>query len=92
MTVYHLDGDNLVATHYCAMGNQPKMKAKQSRSSEKIVFECQGGTNMKSENDSHIHGGTLTVVDKDRLNAVWHHFVDGKSAGDNEFVLVRKKK
>ena len=26
LTVYHLEGDDLVLTHYCAMGNQPRMK------------------------------------------------------------------
>src|SRR5436190_790475 len=28
ITMYHLDGDALVMTHYCGLGNQPKMKAK----------------------------------------------------------------
>jgi hypothetical protein len=25
-TVYHLDGGSLVATHYCAQGNQPRLR------------------------------------------------------------------
>jgi len=31
MTVYHLDGDRLVLTHYCMAGNQPRMAAKSYR-------------------------------------------------------------
>ncbi|HRJ62917.1 hypothetical protein [Brevundimonas sp. UBA2416] len=27
MTVYHLDGERLVATHYCPQGNQPRLVA-----------------------------------------------------------------
>jgi hypothetical protein len=27
LTVYHLDGERLVATHYCPQGNQPRMVA-----------------------------------------------------------------
>src|SRR5690242_6473548 len=27
VTVYHMDGDDLVLTHYCVAGNQPHMKA-----------------------------------------------------------------
>src|SRR5579863_8610060 len=26
MTVYHLDGDRLILTHYCMAGNQPRMQ------------------------------------------------------------------
>ncbi|MBN8552669.1 MAG: hypothetical protein J0L52_07220 [Caulobacterales bacterium] len=25
MTIYHMDGDVLVATHYCPQGNQPRL-------------------------------------------------------------------
>src|SRR5437868_15374337 len=27
VTVYHQDGDDLVLTHYCMLGNQPRMRA-----------------------------------------------------------------
>src|SRR3954463_13673328 len=27
ISLYHLDGTDLVMTHYCALGNQPRMKA-----------------------------------------------------------------
>ena len=26
-TLYHLDGDQLMLTHYCSAGNQPRMRA-----------------------------------------------------------------
>src|SRR5438105_755171 len=35
-TVYHLDGKDLRATHYCAAGNQPRLKA--AWSDEKSVI------------------------------------------------------
>ena len=28
LTVYHLDGDRLLLTHYCMAGNQPRMQAR----------------------------------------------------------------
>ena len=30
ITMYHLDGDNLMMTHYCAAFNQPRMQAEPS--------------------------------------------------------------
>ena len=27
ITIYHLDGDDLILTHYCTFGNQPRMRA-----------------------------------------------------------------
>ena len=31
VTVYHADGSDLVLTHYCMEGNQPRMRAKAAR-------------------------------------------------------------
>ena len=28
ITVYHLDGDRLLLTHYCMLNNQPRMQAR----------------------------------------------------------------
>ena len=36
INMYHLDGDDLVLTHYCAGGNQPHMKLVPSRSTSDI--------------------------------------------------------
>src|SRR4051794_20746253 len=33
ISIYHRDGTDLVMTHYCALGNQPRMKADRSRRS-----------------------------------------------------------
>ena len=31
MTVYHMDGDGLIATHYCPQGNQPRLQYRPER-------------------------------------------------------------
>ena len=45
VTMYHMDGKKLMMTHYCSMGNQPRMRAdatmKDTRSEERRVGkEC----------------------------------------------------
>jgi len=51
VTMYHLDGDNLVLTHYCKLGNQPRMRAEPAKEANKIEFKHIGGTNLKSEDE-----------------------------------------
>src|SRR5215831_13606332 len=39
LSVYHLDGADLVMTHYCMLGNQPKMKADPKAPANQIRFQ-----------------------------------------------------
>jgi len=90
LSVYCRDGDNLVLTHYCCMGNQPRMRAKLGEKDE-IVFEFTGGGNLDPAKDAHIHGGRIRLIDADHLQSEWEYWQDGKSAGKHDFELVRKK-
>lgn len=91
VTVIHPDGDDLILTHYCALGNQPKMRAKTKGDDKKVAFEFVGATNMKSDKDMHMHNVTFTFVDKDNIKTDWTHYMDGKDAGAVTFELKRKK-
>ncbi|MDX2197968.1 MAG: hypothetical protein SF069_03235 [Phycisphaerae bacterium] len=77
VSVYHLDGDQLMMTHYCALGNQPRMKAVSLSDSAAIKFDFVDGTNMKPT-DMHIHSLTLTMVDSDHITADWRAHNEGK--------------
>lgn len=91
ITVIHPDGDALLLTHYCMIGNQPHMKAKPKASDNKVAFEFVKATNMKSEKDMHMHSVTFHFVDKDTLKTEWTNYNDGKEAGKAIFELKRKK-
>ena len=94
VSVYTADGPDLAMTHYCMLGNQPRMKANsKSLAANKLNFEFVGGGNLDPKKDKHMHGATLTFVDADHLE------IDGvgwdKGAPDKEMCngmkLVRKK-
>src|SRR5262245_40955500 len=38
MTVYHMDGDALIATHYCPQGNQPRLQYRPEQSGQRLEF------------------------------------------------------
>jgi hypothetical protein len=61
VSIYHLDGDDLRMTHYCAMGNQPRVKLDRANSTpEHLIFVFDGGTNLDPSKDQHIHGVAIT--------------------------------
>jgi hypothetical protein len=91
ITVIHPDGDSLLLTHYCMIGNQPQMKAKPKAGDNKVAFEFVKATNMKSDKDMHMHSVTFTFVDKDTLKTEWTNNDEGKEAGKAVFELKRKK-
>jgi hypothetical protein len=91
ITVIHPDGDDLILTHYCALGNQPQMKALTKGDAKTVAFKFVRATNMKSDKDMHMHDVTYTFVDADTIKTEWTHFKDGKDAGKVVFEFKRKK-
>jgi len=91
ITVIHQDGDALGLTHYCAIGNQPHMKAKPKAGDKSVAFEFVDASNLRSPKDMHMHSVTFTFVDKDTLKTEWTNFNDGKAAETAVFEMKRKK-
>ena len=93
VSVYHLDGADLVMTHYCMLGNQPRMKADPKSPANQIRFQFAGGTNLDPAKDTHMHEGTLTFVDDDHIETSGVAWVNGKPSPDHcgTMKLVRKK-
>jgi hypothetical protein len=90
VTVYNMDGDVLMLTHYCVAGNQPRMKADKQTDPRKLVFHCAGATNMKSENDQHMHQATIVWKDDNHIHSEWEMVKDGKNVMTASFDLARK--
>jgi len=55
MTLYHLDGSDLIATHYCPQGNQPRLVLKPAGDATLLSFEFKDGTNLQAPGASHQH-------------------------------------
>jgi len=91
MTVYHMDGENLVATHYCSAGNQPRFKLdSSSTTADRLHFAFNGGSNMKS-GDGHIHEGTLRLVDDQHVEAEWAFWKGGALEHTTKFSMTRRQ-
>ena len=90
INMYHLDGDELRLTHYCAGDNQPHMKLdREASSSDKLIFTFVGGTNLDPEVDHHIHGVEISVKDENHILSSWIGYGGGKQTGVMNFELGR---
>ena len=67
VSIYTADGPDLIMTHYCVLGNQPRMKADPKSPANQIVFHFAGGANLDVAKDKHMHEATLTIVSDDRI-------------------------
>ena len=90
VTMIHPDGGRLLATHYCAAHNQPRMALVKSPAANQIAFEFVDGTNIKP-GDTHMFGLVLTITDADHHDATWTSLVDGKKTPPLTFRYSRKK-
>lgn len=92
MTVYHADGNDLVLTHYCSGGNQPRMRAKSATASV-IAFDFDGGTNVDPAKDPHMHAGRIELLGPDEAKGEWQGWDKGKAEGAHlaKFHIKRKK-
>jgi hypothetical protein len=93
VSVYTVDGPDLIMTHYCVLGNQPRMKADPNSSENQIVFQFAGGGNLDPKKDKHMHEATLTFVDDDHIEVKGTGWENGAPAKDMccGTKLVRKK-
>ena len=92
VSMYHLDGKDLVMTHYCAAGNQPHLRWNPATSSAaELAFDFVGGSNMDPAVDGHMHSGRILLKDANHVESVWIGYDHGKPAGEKRFILARKK-
>jgi hypothetical protein len=80
LTLYHRDGNRLVLTHYCMVGNQPRMAARPFDSAKnELAFEFLDATNLASTAAGHMHGTTIRFVDANHIETEWQFYENGKA-------------
>ena len=90
-TIFHRDGSDLVLTHYCSGGNQPRMRAK-TVDGNVVAFDFDGGTHFDPAKDGHMHNARIEFLSDDEVRAFWQAWNKGApSAHSPSFRLTRKK-
>jgi hypothetical protein len=90
ITMFYLDSDRLLLTHYCDAGNRPRMEGKVGADGKSLQFDfvdISGGTEK-----GHMHNVTFSAIGPERHIEEWTYMSpDGKSHVRAHFELQRKK-
>ena len=87
VTMIHLDQKELMATHYCAGQNQPRLKA-QPGAGNALTFVFTDGTNVEN---GHMQKVVFTFVDADHHLEDWTYRDKSGKESTGHFDFKRKK-
>ncbi|HEU4767070.1 MAG TPA: hypothetical protein VFS77_06835 [Pyrinomonadaceae bacterium] len=96
VTVYHLDGDKLVATHFCAVNNQVRLRAEPAVEGVKeLRLSYVDASNLSVSNKEVMKDLVITFQDKDHFTQAWTWRMTndkGKTKDDKAvYNFVRRK-
>jgi hypothetical protein len=89
VTMFHRDGEALLATHYCAALNQPRLKARAGSPAGTLAFDFLDGTNL-GPHPGRMQGLVLALPDADHQTQTWTYRGEGKES-TMTFDLKRRK-
>ena len=88
LNVYTEDDKGVLLTHYCIMGNQPRMRLT-SANDGVLKFEYVDAGNLKSRDEAHMDSLQITVKG-DQMKQDWSMYQDGKVTGHHAFEFKRQ--
>jgi hypothetical protein len=79
ISMFNLDGPGkLLMTHYCGVGNQPRMQASVSPDGKVITFTYFDATNLATPDAGHMQKMVLTMLDENHHTEDWTFLDHGK--------------
>jgi hypothetical protein len=90
ISMFNLDGDRLMITHYCAAGNQPRMVGSASLDGKTITFDFLDATNLASPDAAHMNRLVISMPDANHHTEEWVFNDHGKEM--KEVVELSRKK
>jgi hypothetical protein len=89
VTMFYLDSDRLLLTHYCDAGNRPRMVAKVSPDGKTVEFDfldLAGGNEY-----GHMQHAVFTVIDANHHSEDWTYMMPGDKPMHAHMDLQRTK-
>jgi len=89
LTMFYLDNDRLLLTHYCDAGNRPRMAARVSPDGKTLEFDfldVAGSTQY-----GHMQHAVFTMIDANHHTEDWTYLMPGDKAVHAHMDLQRAK-
>jgi hypothetical protein len=90
MSMYYVNGDDLLMTHFCPTNNQPRMKAVISSDLNTVSFDFMDATNLRGPNAGHMHRAVFLFSDADHYTEEWT-WKQAEKNSTMHFEMQRKK-
>lgn len=90
-TMFYLDGDRLLLTHYCEAHNQPRLVLSAvSDEGRRATFTFLDATNLPSRDHGHMDKAVYRFLDgNDRFSSRWTWYAKGREEWLEEIVYER---
>jgi predicted small secreted protein len=90
VTMYHGDGnDGILMTHYCMLGNQPRLKL-EITDGKAFDFKFLDGAGIDRKKTGHMGGMKMTILDENTFEQEWAYFEEGEVKNSSKFTFTRK--
>jgi hypothetical protein len=88
LSVFYNDKGNLLMTHFCNRGNQPRLKLKAGGTATRYEFDMFDATNLKDPSDDHVRAIIYEIPDPEhiRLEIIWKK---GDGEESEKYVLTK---
>jgi len=87
VTMFYLDGDKLLLTHYCDAGNRPRMSGRVSPDGKTIEFDFIDVSG--SLKYGHMQHALFTIIDADHHTEDWTYMMPGDKPMRAHFEMKR---
>jgi hypothetical protein len=89
LTLFHMDGPELLLTHYCVAGNQPRLAATEI-AGDTLRFTFRDATNLPAREHGHMGAAFFRLEGPDAFSSQWSFQEGGRTSWMEEIHYRRR--
>jgi hypothetical protein len=90
LSVFFRDGENLLMTHFCNAGNQPRLRSRRNVQPDLLEFETFEVLNLKSPEARHVQRMVYSIMAPGRMTLEIFWIGGGRPESSEKYLLTKK--